>query len=74
MKVDSITDRIDSDIFGWLECEHCENQQEFKGYDDALWHLEVLPVNYYCDKCGKNSNGDIDVGKEMADGFDKIIN
>ena len=35
-------------------CEHCDHRKESMGYDDANYHLNVIP-NFECPKCHKTA-------------------
>lgn len=59
MKISKLTTVIGRDLYGMLECEHCQFQVKLVGgYDDDHWHGKVLPA-FYCGRCGKNRAGEL---------------
>lgn len=38
-------------------CEHCEHEQKGRGYDDANFHVNVIPA-MKCPECGKTAGDD----------------
>lgn len=57
MKIKRITDQIRRDFTAIYECEHCEFEQERRGYDDTNFHQNVVP-NMVCPGCGKKASDD----------------
>ncbi|MGR3178767.1 MAG: hypothetical protein ACUZ8E_11990 [Candidatus Anammoxibacter sp.] len=57
MKIKTITSQHRRDFRCIYECEHCGEEQEGSGYDDAFYHSNVIPKKE-CPKCGKTADGD----------------
>jgi len=55
MRIKTILRQYRRDFRAIYECEHCEDEYEGSGYDDANFHENVIP-NFECKKCGKKSN------------------
>lgn len=61
MKIKRITDQLRNDFSADMECEHCGHVQHISsGYDDAFYHLKVIPA-MTCKSCGKNRSGEVPV-------------
>ncbi len=43
------------DFYAIYQCEHCGDEYEGSGYDDANFHENVIPA-MKCEKCGKISD------------------
>jgi hypothetical protein len=54
MKIKEILWRNRNDFQAVYECEFCQATQESYGYDDANFHLNVIP-NSICKVCKKKS-------------------
>ena len=52
MKIKKITSQNRRDYTAIMICEHCHNEQDDSGYDDAYYHKEVIPL-MKCNSCGK---------------------
>lgn len=58
MKIISLKNGNGRDLYGKLQCEHCDAIEELRGgYDDGHWHNRVLPA-FHCEACGKNRAGE----------------
>lgn len=58
MKIIEITDRYGNDLYGVIQCEHCQEKQKLTGgYDDSYYHNHVMPAKH-CTKCGMNRAGE----------------
>lgn len=57
MKIKEILNQHRRDFKATYVCEHCDNEIECYGYDDAYFHTEVIP-NMECSKCGKKAPTD----------------
>ena len=68
MKLIKITSQHRRDFMGIYECEHCGEQEETGGYDDANFHNNVTP-NWKCPKCGKTSPSVAPVETKYPEGF-----
>ena len=55
MKIIKIINRIRRDFTAIYECEHCRAADEGPGYDDANFHLNVVP-KMKCKSCGKTAD------------------
>ncbi|MCK5608555.1 hypothetical protein KAR91_42125 [Candidatus Pacearchaeota archaeon] len=55
MKIKRIKHQSRRDFTAIYECEHCGNEEEMSGYDDANFHQNVIPA-MPCDKCGKKAS------------------
>jgi hypothetical protein len=59
MKIINLKSSIGRDLYGTLQCEHCDSLQELVGgYDDSHWHDRVLPA-FHCATCGRNREGEL---------------
>ena len=54
MKIDEITYQHRRDFEAIYICEGCGTEANGRGYDDANFHQNVIPV-MRCTKCGKTS-------------------
>jgi len=54
MKIKKILNQHRRDFTAIYECEHCENEHEGTGYDDAFFHCSVIP-SMKCSKCNKTA-------------------
>jgi len=54
MKIKKIISQNRRDFRAIFECEHCTEEYEMGGYDDANFHNNVIP-SFDCRKCGKKS-------------------
>ena len=52
MKIKKIKSQDRRDFTAIYECEHCGNEREGGGYDDANFHKNIIPT-MKCSKCGK---------------------
>lgn len=52
MKIKKITSQHRRDFKAIYICEHCGNEENGSGYDDANFHNNVIP-KMKCHKCGK---------------------
>jgi transcription elongation factor Elf1 len=57
MKIKKITHQNRRDFKAIFECEHCGNEEELWGYDDANFHCNVIP-KMVCKSCGKIASED----------------
>lgn len=57
MKIQRITFRSDRDFSAIYVCEHCATTEKHYGYDDANFHVNVIP-SWHCGTCGRNRAGD----------------
>ena len=57
MKIKKILSQDRRDFRAIYECEHCEDEHEGYGYDDANFHNNVIP-KMICKKCGKTADVD----------------
>ena len=57
MKIKTIKNQIRRDFQALYECEHCGNEHEGGGYDDANFHANVVP-KMKCKECGKTAGDD----------------
>ena len=58
MKIINLKGSMGRDLYGMLQCEHCDALQKLRGgYDDGHWHNKVLPA-FHCDACGLNRAGE----------------
>lgn len=55
MKIKEITSQHRRDFQAIYECEHCGHTHKNYGYDDANFHVNVIP-KMKCEKCGKTSS------------------
>lgn len=54
MKIKEITSQHRRDFQAIYKCDHCGNTIESDGYDDANFHINVIP-NMKCVKCNKTA-------------------
>jgi predicted RNA-binding Zn-ribbon protein involved in translation (DUF1610 family) len=54
MKINQIISQHRRDFTAIYECEGCGNQKKDRGYDDANFHVNVIPA-MKCPACGKTS-------------------
>ena len=54
MKIKEIIHQHRRDFKAVFECEHCQAEFEDRGYDDANFHVNVIP-RMECRRCGKTS-------------------
>ena len=54
MKIKEIISQHRRDFYAIYVCEHCGDEHEESGYDDANFHQNVIP-NMKCPKCGKKA-------------------
>ena len=54
MKIKEIIHQHRRDFVAMFECEHCKHQEQMRGYDDANYHVNVVP-NMECRICKKTS-------------------
>ena len=54
MKIKKIISQYRRDFRAIYQCEHCNEEHEDSGYDDAHFHNNVVP-NMTCAKCGKKA-------------------
>jgi len=52
MKIKTITSQSRRDFYAIYECEHCKNEHEASGYDDAHFYNNVIPFTK-CQQCDK---------------------
>ena len=57
MKIKQILNQHRRDFTAIYECEHCGDESEGSGYDDANFHNNIIP-KMTCDKCGKGQADD----------------
>ena len=57
MKIKKIIWQHRRDFTAIYECEHCSQEKEAGGYDDANFHENVIPT-MPCKACGKVSPSD----------------
>ena len=55
MKIKEITWQNRRDFYAIYECEHCGYTKEGSGYDDANFHMNVVP-DMVCPECGKKAD------------------
>lgn len=55
MHIHEIISQSRRDFRAIYECEHCGHQQKSYGYDDANFHINVIP-NMECKQCGKKAD------------------
>jgi len=55
MKIKEIIDQNGKDFIAIYKCEHCNNTEENRGYDDRNFHENVISI-MECKSCGKTSN------------------
>ena len=55
MKIKTILNQHRRDFTAIYECEHCGDENEGYGYDDANYHNNVIPATK-CSKCGKKAD------------------
>lgn len=55
MRIKEIISQHRRDFRAIYECEHCGDEYEGSGYDDANFHENVIP-NIECSKCGKKAS------------------
>jgi len=56
MKIKKITSQSRRDFHAIYECEHCGDEHESSGYDDANFHNNIIP-DMICKKCNKKADG-----------------
>ena len=54
MKIKEITNQNRRDFTAIYECEHCKATIIGHGYDDANFHINVIP-GMHCSACGKKA-------------------
>ncbi|MCK9587736.1 MAG: hypothetical protein M0Q93_00050 [Terrimicrobiaceae bacterium] len=54
MNIKQIISQCRRDFTAIYECEHCGHTEKAGGYDDAHFHLEVIP-KMSCSKCSKSA-------------------
>ena len=54
MKIKEIKSQSRRDFTAIYECEHCGSAHEGNGYDDAYFHMSVIPA-MKCKACGKTA-------------------
>lgn len=54
MKIKEIINQYRRDFHAVYECEHCGHTYEGSGYDDANFHMNVIP-SFKCPECGKTA-------------------
>jgi len=54
MKIKTIISQHRRDFTAIYVCEHCGEEEENSGYDDAYFHKDVIP-DMACGKCGKKA-------------------
>lgn len=57
MRIKKIISQNRRDFRAIYQCEHCEDEHEDSGYDDANFHQNVVP-DMECKKCGKKAGDD----------------
>lgn len=57
MKIKKIISQHRRDFIAIYECEHCGAEHEGEGYDDANFHVNVIP-SIKCKECGKKAAED----------------
>jgi len=57
MKIVKIKSQHRRDFLAVYKCEHCDNEEEGRGYDDANFHNNVIP-EMKCKECGKTAGDD----------------
>ena len=57
MHIAKYTWRSRRDFKAVYRCEHCDATVEKSGYDDAYFHVVVIP-DMECDSCGKVASDD----------------
>jgi len=57
MKIKEIISQNRRDFKAIYICEHCNHEEEKRGYDDLHFHTEVIP-EMECEKCGKKADED----------------
>ena len=57
MKIKNITSQSRRDFQAVYVCEHCGEEENGYGYDDANFHNNVIP-NMECGSCGKKASDD----------------
>ena len=55
MKIKKIKSQNRRDFTAVYECEHCGDEKDDSGYDDANFHQNVIP-KMVCGKCGKQAD------------------
>ncbi len=66
MRILDLSGSLGRDLYGKLQCEHCNAIEKLSGgYDDSYWHNRVLP-SFHCKSCGKNRAGEVKADKESA--------
>ena len=54
MRIKEIKSQHRRDFLAIYECEHCGYEEEKSGYDDANFHLNVIP-DMVCPACNKKA-------------------
>jgi transcription elongation factor Elf1 len=57
MRIKRIRSQYRRDFTALYECEHCGNETEGHGYDDANFHQNVIPA-MACKECGMTAADD----------------
>ena len=57
MKIQRIVSQYRRDFHAIYECEHCGATETGSGYDDALFHYQVIP-SMKCESCGQTAMDD----------------
>jgi ribosomal protein L37AE/L43A len=69
MKIKTIISQTRRDFKAIYECEHCGQEHESGGYDDAYFHEQVIP-KFECKECGKTAGDDYrPLTTKYAEGF-----
>ncbi len=55
MRIKEIIEQSRRDFTALYECEHCGDEHEGPGYDDANFHQNVIP-DMVCKACGKKAS------------------
>jgi ribosomal protein L37AE/L43A len=56
MHIKEIKSQNRRDFTAIYECEHCGHTEKGSGYDDANFHVNVIP-DWECKACGKKASG-----------------
>lgn len=54
MKIKTIVSQSRRDFTAIYECEHCQHEVRYRGYDDDNFHRNVIP-SMTCPKCEKKA-------------------
>jgi len=57
VKIEKIISQHRRDFKALYKCEHCGDEREGNGYDDANFHNNVIP-DMKCPVCGQKSSDD----------------